>query len=61
MWLSADSLVQTKKNHVIELKSALKTKLIGLLFDSVSCHVNIVLQNVNNLILVLEKCVNFLN
>ena len=51
----------TNKNHITELKSALKTVLIILLFHSVSFHVNIVLQNVKNMISVSENRVKFLN
>ena len=35
--------LQTKKNHVTDLKSALRTVLIVLLFHAVSWHVKIVL------------------
>ena len=50
----------TNKNHINDLKIALRTVLIGLLFHSVSYHMNIVLQNVKNLILFSKNCVNFL-
>ena len=54
-------MLQKKKNHIINLKSAHGMVLIDLLFHSVSCHVKIVLQNVNNLISVSKNRVNFLN
>ena len=53
--------LQTKKNHVTDLKSALKTMLIGLVFHAGSGHVKIVLQNVKNLMLVTKNHVNYLN
>ena len=44
--------MSTEKNDITDLKSALKTFFIGLLFCSVSFHVKIVLQNVKNLIMI---------
>ena len=41
--------LQTKKNHVINLKSVLRMVLIGLVFHAGSGHVKIVLQKVKNL------------
>ena len=49
------------KKHITDLKSALRIVLVDLLFSAVSCHVNIVLQNLKNLISVSENHVNFLN
>ena len=53
--------LHTKKNHITNLKSALKMVLISLVFHAGSFHVKIVLQEVNNMILVLKNHVNFLN
>ena len=41
--------LQQKKNHITNLKSALRTVAISLVFHSVSFHVKIVLQNIKNL------------
>ena len=54
-------MLQTKKNHITNLKSVLRAVLIGLLFHVVSFHVNIVTQNVKNLISFLKNHVNFPN
>ena len=48
--------IQRKKNHITDLKGALSTVLIGLLLHAISCHVKILLQNVENLITVSEPC-----
>ena len=53
--------LHAKKNHITDLKSALRTMLISLLFHAGSCHVKIVLQEVKNLMLVLKNHVNCLN
>ena len=53
--------LQTKKNHVTDLKSALRTVLIGLVFHAGSGHVKIVLQKVKNLMSVSKNHVNYLN
>ena len=50
--------LQTKKNHVTELKSALRMVLIGLVFHAGSGHVKIVLQKVKNLMSVSKNHVN---
>ena len=54
-------ILQTKKKHVIDLKSALRTMLIGLVFHVGSGHVNIVLQTVKNLMSISKNHVNGLN
>ena len=51
----------TKKNHITNMKSALRTVLIGMLFHVVSFHVKSVLQNVKNLISVSKNHANSLN
>ena len=48
----------TKKNHIIDLKGALRIVLIDLLFHVISCHVKIVLHNVRNMIVVSKNDVN---
>ena len=53
--------LQMKKNHIIDLKGALRMVLIGLLLHAISSHVNILLQNVKNLITVAQNHVNYLN
>ena len=53
--------LQTKKNHITDLKGALRMVLIGLLLHVIYCHVNILLQNVENLIMVSKNHVNCLN
>ena len=53
--------LQTKKNHITDLKGALRTVLINLLLHAISCHVKILLQNVENLITISENHVNYLN
>ena len=53
--------IQTKKNHITDLKGALRPVLIGLLLHAISFDVNILLQNVNNLITVAQNHVNYLN
>ena len=53
--------MHTKKNHITDLKSTLRTMLIVLLFHAVSFHVNIVLQNVKTLIVVSKNHVYCLN
>ena len=53
--------LETKKNHITDLKSALKMVFIGMLFHAVSFHVNIVFQNVKNVVSVFENHVNYLN
>ena len=53
--------LQTKKNHITDLKGALRTVLISLLLHVISCHVKILLQNVENLIMVLKNHVDYLN
>ena len=53
--------METNKKHITDLKSMLKMVLIELLFHSLSCHVNIVMQNVKNLIFVSENHVNCIN
>ena len=53
--------LQMKKNHITDLKGVLRTVLIGLLLHAISFHVNILLQNVENLIPVSKNHVNFLN
>ena len=53
--------LETKKNHITNLKSALKMVLIGLLFHPGSCHVKIVLQEVKNMMSVVKDHVNSLN
>ena len=50
-----------KKNHIIDLKGALRTVLNDLLLHVISYHVNILLQNVKDLITVVQNHVNFLN
>ena len=53
--------LQTKKDHITNLKGLLITVLISLLLHAISCYVKILLQNVENLILVSRNHVNFLN
>ena len=53
--------LQTKKNHITNLKSALRTLLINLLFHVGFCQVKIVLQEVKNLMSVSKNHVNCLN
>ncbi|KAH9295641.1 hypothetical protein KI387_039229 [Taxus chinensis] len=52
---------QTKKNHITWLKGALGAVLVSLLLHSVLCHMEIVPQGAENLILFLESSVNFSN
>ena len=53
--------LQMKKNHVIDLKSALRMVPIVLVFLMGSGHVKIVLQKVKNLMSVLKNHFNGLN
>ena len=53
--------LQTKNNHITDLKGALKTVLISLLLHAISFHVKILFQNVENLITVSKNHVSFLN
>ena len=53
--------LQTKKNHVTDLKSALIMVLISLVFHAGSGHVKIVLQKVKNMVSVSKNHVNGLN
>ena len=53
--------LQTKKNHITNLKGALRMVLIGLLLHVIPFHVKIVLQNMKNLILVSENGLNYVN
>ena len=52
--------MQMKKNHITDLKGALKMVLIGLLLHAIYGHVKILFQNVKNLIMVAQNHVNFL-
>ena len=53
--------LQMKKNHITDLKGALRTVLIVLLLHAIYGHVKILLENVKNLITGAHNHVNDLN